>query len=235
MSKNTIRPTEYRAMQKGEIPAPSNKTKENSRAVNENYSQDVTGIVENAFTPGEVEEVADKVTRETRPLTSEEKMAAFFASMTGMKVSSPAFALPENGEHTVVIYSYEYRNGYADNGDYFKISLKEPKRNITWDMSVPASPVEFMRFLDEINMYNESVVYGLDPVSALGKLQSTKFRVWTQQYNTDKGMHRAKTYSNPVGYEKFARYIASQEAQKADKELAYKQKKARDGKDPWED
>lgn len=192
-------------------------------------------LIDNAFVPGENEEVADKVTREIRPLTSEEKMAAFFASMTGMKVSSPAVALPENGEHAVVIYSYEYRNGYADNGDYFKISLKEPKRNITWDMSVPANPIEFMRFLDEINMYNESVVYGLDPVSALGKLQSTKFRVWTQQYNTDKGMRRAKTYSNPVGYEKFARYIASQEAQKAGKELAYKQKKASNDDAPWKD
>lgn len=191
---------------------------------NKNYSKNVTIIADSVFTPGEVEEVNDRITQEKRPLSAEEKMAAFFASMGDDTVSTPVFALPSNGEHIVVIDSYEYKNGYKDNGDYFQIALKELKKNITWNMSLPADPTEFMRFLGEINMYNKGIVYGLKPMEALGKLQSKKFCVWTQLYTGNDGKEHAKTYSNPVKYEKFARYLASQQA-----------KSGREDKAPWEE
>lgn len=202
---------------------------------NKNYSKNVTIIADSAFTPGEVEEVNDRITQEKRPLSAEEKMAAFFASMGEDTVSTPVFALPSNGEHIVVIDSYEYKNGYRDNGDYFQIALKELKKNITWNMSLPADTTEFMRFLGEINMYNKGIVYGLKPMEALGKLQSKKFRVWTQQFKNDKGEDRTKTYSNPVKYEKFARFVAYQEADKKQKDAEYKAKKDQQDKAPWKE
>lgn len=201
------------------------------------YSKDVTAIVENAFVPHETEEVADKVTGENRALTPEEKMRALFDSLSGEVISTPTIANPDNGQHFVVIMSYELKNGYKDNGDYFLIALKEPSKNITWNMTLPANGKDICELLGEINSYNKGVVYQMNPLQAFGKLQSQKFRVWTQQYKNDKGEERVKTYSNPVKYEKFARYIASQKEAAKSKDAEYKAKKSasRDGKDPWED
>ena len=194
-------------------------TKKTSSAVN--------AIVDNAFVPN---------MQEKEPVSAEEKMAAFFQSLEGSKISTPTLALPSNGEHSVVITSYEYKNGYKDNGDYFLIDLKDVDKNITWAMTLPANSKDVMDFLGEINMYNKGIVYGLSPLKALGKLEKSMFRVWTQQYENDKGETRAKTYSNPVKYEKFARYIAWKKSEKKAADEEYKAKKAsRENKDPWED
>ena len=149
--------------------------------------------------------------QEKEPLSAAEKMDAFFASMSAEKVSTPVFAMPANGEHSVVIYSYEYKNGYGDNGDYFAIALRDVDKNTTWNMTLPADPEKILGFLGEVNMYSNGIVFRLNPAQAFGKLESKKFRVWTQQYE-NKGQTRVKTYANPVGYERFARYIASQSA-----------------------
>ena len=232
---NTIRPTEFRAMQKGEIPAPSNKTKKNTRKVNDEVSPDVTAVVETAFVPGSVEEVVDKVTLEKRTLSSEEKMAALFDSLSAEVISTPVFALPSNGEHSVVIMSYELKNGYRDNSDYFLVELKEPSKNICWNITIPATSKGVMEFLEEVNMYSKGVVYKMNPAQAFGKLETAQFRVWTQQFKNDKGEDRTKTYSNPVKYEKFARFVAYQEADKKQKDAEYKAKKAQQDKAPWEE
>lgn len=175
---------------------------------NKNYSQDVTSIAENAFVPGENEEIADSITRENRPLSAEEKMYALFAEMDNIEISTPAFDTPKNGEHMVVIMDYELKNGYKGSDDYFVIQLKELSRNITWGMTLPATGKDVSNFLGEINMYNKGMLYKLNPLKAFGVLQKEKFRVWTQEYKDDKNVQRVKTYSNPEKYEKFARYLA---------------------------
>lgn len=185
----------------------------------------VNSIVDNAFVPD---------MQEKEPLTAEQKMTAFFESMAAEVVVTPIFALPNNGEHNVVIMSYEYHIGRGDNSDYFSIALKDVEKNNTWNMALSAEPEKVLGFLGEVNMYSNGVVFKLNPLQAFGKLETKPFRVWTQQYD-NKGQTKVKTYSNPVGYEKFARYIASQAAQKADKEREYAERKARGDKAPWED
>lgn len=186
-----------------------------------------TIIADSAFTPGEVEEVNDRFTGEKRPLSAEEKMSAFFATLSSEVISTPTVANPDNGQHFVVITDYELKNGYRDSGDYFLIALKEPSKNITWNMTLPATGKDVCEFLGEVNAYNKGIVFQMNPLKAIGKLQSQKFRVWTQFFTDGKGNERVKTYSNPVKYEKFARYIAF----KASEAKA----ESREGKDPWED
>ena len=146
------------------------KGKKTSRAVNEHYSKDVSSLVENAFVPGGVEEVADKFTGEKRHLSAEEKMAAFFDSMSNEIISTPVLANPDNGQHFVTIVTYEFKTGYRGNGDYFVIALKEPSKNITWNMTLPASAKDVMAFLGEVNMYNKGIVYEMTPRKAFGAL-----------------------------------------------------------------
>lgn len=242
MSKNTIRPTEYRAMQKGEIPAPSNKTKENSRAVNENYSQDVTSIVENAFTPGEVEEVADSITRENRRPTPQEILAAARERRAGHVVNSAVYEKPSNGQHFVVVEKDEVRTGRKDGEHKFIIELKDVDKNIKWSMAIDFTDEMLDRFGNEVNSYNigaksgVGIIQGLEAIEAIeGKLRLQKFRVWTQQYVGSDGKTYVKTYTNPDSYERFARVQAYKAAEQADKEKAYLEHKARGDKAPWED
>ena len=148
---------------------------------------------------------------EKRHLSAEEKMAAFFDSMSNEIISTPVLANPDNGQHFVTIVTYEFKTGYRGNGDYFVIALKEPSKNITWNMTLPASAKDVMAFLGEVNMYNKGIVYEMTPRKAFGALQSQKFRVWTQQYKNSEGETRVKTYSNPEKYEKFAYFLASQQ------------------------
>ena len=163
----------------------------------------VNNVVENAFVP-------DMTKKQS--LTAEEKMSAFFAQMSGSVVSTPVFAMPSNGEHSIVIMSYELKNGYGDNDDYFKLELKDVDKNITWGMTLPATAEDVSKFLGEVNMYNNGIIYGMSPLAAFGRLGARAFKVWTQQYDDDKGNRRVKTYSNPVKYENFARYLASKSA-----------------------
>lgn len=176
----------------------SNNTKKNTSAASA-----VSNLVDDAHVPN---------MQEKEPLSASEKMDAFFASMSAERVSTPVFALPANGVHEVVIYSYEYKNGYGDNGDYFSIALRDVEKNTTWNMTLPADPEKILGFLGEVNMFNNGIVFRLNALQAFGKLEKVNFKVWTQQFKNDKNELRVKTYANSKSYEKFARFIASQSA-----------------------
>jgi hypothetical protein len=197
-------------------------------------------LVDEAFVPGEIEETADNITRENRNLSGQELLMAARERRAGHVTHSAVYQKPDNGEHFVVVEKDEVKP--TRKGAKYIIELKDVNQNIKWSMAIDFTDEALDKLGLEINSFNVSakrgvgIIEGLEIIEAIeGKLRLQKFRVWTQQYVGLDGKTYVKTYTNPDGYEKFARYIASQEAQKADKELAYKQKKASNDDAPWKD
>jgi hypothetical protein len=202
---NTMRPTEFRAMQKGEVPAPSNKTKKNTRKVNDKVDPNVNAVVDHAFVP----DMQDKAMPETIRNTETMQEDAFWASVSGNVVNSPVWATPANGEHSVIIYERQFAKASGTNPPRFYITFRDVEKNIQWRMKLLCSDV--CQFLNEVSAYNNGIGYGLEPQKVMGKLEKVAFKVWVQNFTTDKGENVYKTYANRDKYENFARFLASQQ------------------------
>jgi hypothetical protein len=167
--------------------------------INTTSTLSVNNLADSAFVPN---------MQQKEPMTASEREAALRARLAGKRISTPVFANPDNGEHSVVIHSRELREGRNGNEDYFVFRLKDIDRNICWDMSLTATEEILTAFESNINMYSNGVVQLMEIFDGLDALERKTFKVWTQQYKDDKGNARIKTYVNPDKYQKFANYIA---------------------------
>lgn len=190
---------------------------------NKNYSKSVTTICDTAFVPdGHDNEVV--VNGEVqRP--SAEKMWADFLAEDNTVISAPFKVKPEcikNGEHKVKIYEITPRQSKdASQPDYVIIDFADEDTRQIWS-TIVSMDSSFGDWLYNINMYNVGIINGLTRSKAVGKLQTTAFKVWTVK-DLDKKTNkvRVNTYVDEERYNR--------------KCFAMQMNESRKNKDPWED
>lgn len=166
-------------------------------------------------------------------MTTEQKKAAFLSRMAGNKVTSAVYKLPSNGKHIVVIDSWDIVFPKDNSAPYFAFEVKEVAKNIKWKMNITAEKdpdrkydVDIWAFMNEVNSFNNAMLYGKELEDGLNFLMSHEFTVWTQQYENKNRETKCQTFSNPNQYNYWAGREAAKKADFKKADEAYKAHKS---------